>query len=203
MNLEDALITLKLHFTEPEGLLAQIERGLSVDEDQLQMIDVALQKIRAMWTEKDLLPKQDVQLLWNVLPRLEKSLVYHPEQRKEIENIISQISEWFAFLFSTPVMSEENAIVVVSQHVIGPSFVTALRFGTIDEEALDELFVALDTLGSHWKKREYVSKIAVGAMINMQGMIDQVSGLYREPEMKRLRAIEQQLFERVNRCFED
>ena len=184
-------------------MIARIERGLSVSDIQMRPIENALATIRAKWAEQNLLPKQDVQVLWNVLPRLEKSVVDHPEQKEEIENVILKISEWLAFLFSTSVMSEENAIVVVSQHVIGPSFAVELRFGTIDEEALDELLTALDTLAYHWKKREHISKIAAGAIINMQGMVNQVSGLYREPEMKRLRAIEQQLFERMNRCLED
>ena len=203
LSLEDALLTLELHFTEPEGLLARIERGLPVDEDQLQMINVALQILRATWTEQDLLPKQNVRLLWNVLPRLEKSLATHPERKEEIENVIFKLSEWLAFLFSTPVMSEENAIAVVSQHVIAPSFFTDLRFGTINEVLLEDLVLALDTLAEAWKKKEYVSKIASGAMINMQDMVTLVSGLYREPEMKRLRAIEQQLFECISRCLED
>ena len=80
-----------MRFTEPEGLVAQIERGLDIDEVQVQMKEAALRRLRTAWEKKDLVPKQDVGLLWNVgngVPRLEKCLLLYPQRAGEISKFL-------------------------------------------------------------------------------------------------------------------
>ncbi len=112
-----------------------------------------------------------------------------------------KLSSLLAGLFSTETMSEENAIAVVSQHVIGPSFVLGLRFGGIHDEAFKELRTALETLAHKWEKREYVSKIAAGAMISIQDLFTLLSGIYSEEEKRRLQPMLQALNECITRCL--
>lgn len=68
-TLEEALACLKRHFTESDGLIAQIERGWAIDEAEVQRLEIALRKLYAAWQDQDLVPKQDVRLLGNVVPR--------------------------------------------------------------------------------------------------------------------------------------
>ncbi|MBA2680158.1 MAG: hypothetical protein H0U76_17400 [Ktedonobacteraceae bacterium] len=134
-------------------------------------------------------------------PAFRKSLSLYPEKEAEISHFIMKLSSLLAGLFSTETMSEENAIAVVSQHVIGPSFVLGLRFGGIHDEAFKELRTALETLAHKWEKREYVSKIAAGAMISIQDLFTLLSGIYSEEEKRRLQPMLQALNECITRCL--
>src|SRR5712692_8626741 len=57
LTLEEALACIKLHFTEPEGLVAHIESGLGIDDVQVQVLKVALRRLHIAWQEQDLVPK--------------------------------------------------------------------------------------------------------------------------------------------------
>lgn len=201
LSMEEALACIKLHFTKPEGLIAQVERGISVDNAQVEMIKVALQRIHMTWEKQNLVPKQDVRLLWGVLPRLEECLRLYPDRELEIRNLYMQIGQWIDEVFAIPTMSEETAIAVVSQHILGPSFVMELRFHSMNENAREDLFMALDTLAKAWSNKERISKLAAGAMISVQDLSADVSWLHSDVDKKHLQEIIHQLFERINRCL--
>lgn len=201
-TLEEAWVCIKINFSESKGIIAQIEKGMEIDEINIQMIEVALQRISLAWEDMKLVPKKEVQLLWNVLPRLEKCLLLYPYRKVEIGNLIARLSERLDALFSSSKMSEEHAIALVCQHLVGvPSFMIELRLGEINETSLEELLLALDTLAQEWKGKENISKLAVGGIISTQNFFSSVSGLYSTSEKQHLQAIELRLCERISRCL--
>ena len=202
MTIEDALACVKLHFTEPEGLIAQIERGSPVNSVQVQRLEVALRSLYEAWLDKDLIPKHEVRLLWNVFPRLEQCLLLYPEKEAELTDFMSKLNVWLDQIFTTPeVMSEEHAIAVVSQHVIGPSFLVGILLSRkITSSEVDDVFTAVETLSRIWKHRTHISKLAAGALLGTQSM--SVSDYYPEYERQRLQEIMQQLQERITKCWE-
>jgi hypothetical protein len=202
LTLEEALACIKLHFTEPEGLVAHIEGGLGIDDMQVRALEVALRRLHIAWQEQDLVPKHDVQLLWNVVPRLEKCLFLYPEQESEISSFLMNVSEWIEAIFSGPQLSEEDAITLFCQHIFGPPpFCVDLRFGQINEDAVSDLLTALDTLAQAWKKKEHISKLAAHAMISVPELLMSVSSLFSGAEKKRLQDIEQAMTERIMTCL--
>src|SRR5579884_1858830 len=162
------------------------------------------------FTEHDgLVPKQVVQLFWRVFPRIESCLHLYPDKRDEISAFLVKLSTWLEIPFTTPTsMSEDHAIAVVGQHLIGPSFlVEVLHFGNIDEHALEELFFAIDTLSRVWSQRAFISKFAAGALISTQdifssyGPFSQVLARFSDAKKELLRKVEQRLLERIDACL--
>ncbi len=93
------------------------------------------------WVNLDLVPKQEVQLLWNVIPRLERCIIRYPEREIELSKFMYEVIIWFDQLFMTELMTEEHAIAVVSQHVIGPSFLKEILLNEkFDVSNVDEVF---------------------------------------------------------------
>src|SRR5579859_253283 len=120
--MEEALALITHHFQERDGIIAQVERGEKIDDAQLQRLQRALQRVHEEWVAEDLISKEQVRLLWNVSPRLEKCLLLSPQREAEIYNLIATLGMWIERIFTTPTMSEEQAIAIISQHIIGPSF---------------------------------------------------------------------------------
>jgi hypothetical protein len=204
LTLEEALVCIRQHFTEPDGLVAHIEKGLEIDDVQVGKLEGALSRLHLAWQEQDLVPKQDVRLLWNVVPRLEKCLSLYPERTTEMSSFLMQVSQWIEAVFSTPLLSEEGAVVLLCQHIFGtPPFCVDLYLGNINEDALSELFVALDTLADAWKKKAYISKLAAHAMVGTPEVLMSVSEAdsIPETEKQRLQVIEQELAERITKCL--
>lgn len=195
-----SLVCIRKSFTESGGTIDKIEKGEKIDEIEVLLLEEALTELHGAWLEKDLVPKQDVQFLWNVFPRLEKCLILYPQRYEEINNFIANVSMWIERIFTTSPMSEEQAIAVVSQHIIGPSFlVDLLLANTVNEASIDELFFAVQTLAQAWKRKEHISKLAAGALISTQFMT--VSDVYTQTEIHHLQAVRQQLIEHVTECF--
>src|SRR5579883_236350 len=208
-SLKKAISCLTFHFTEHDGLVAQLERGLGIDEADVHAIEQAIQRLHQAWENENLVPKQVVQLFWRVFPRIESCLHLYPDKRDEISAFLVKLSTWLEIPFTTPTtMSEDHAIAVVGQHLIGPSFlVEVLHFGTIDEHAVEELFFAINTLSEVWSQRTYISKFAAGALISTQdifsgyGPFSQVLARFSDDKKEQLRKIEQRLLERVDACL--
>jgi hypothetical protein len=115
-----------------------------------------------------------------------------------------QVSQWIEAVFSTPFLSEEGAVILLCQHIFGPPpFCVDLRLGNINEDALSDLFVALDTLAYAWKKKTSISKLAAHAMVSTPELLMSVSKVdfIPETEKQRLRVIEQELAERITECL--
>lgn len=200
MSVEEALTCIKLHFTEPEGLLAQIEQGLPIPNIQVERLEIALRRLHEAWMHRDLISKREAGLLWNVLPRLEQYMLLYPHREAEIRDFMFKLNVWFDQLFMTQEMSEEQAIAVISQHIIGPSFLAEVLLGeTIKPAAIEEVFTAVDVLAQIWKKKEAISKLAAGALITIQGF--PISEYYSELKRKEIQKTIQTLQEHITECW--
>lgn len=201
LSTQDALAYVRFHFTEPGGLIAQIEQGSPIDSMQVKNLEAALQRLHLAWLNEALVSKQEVRLLWNVYPRLEKSLVLYPEREREITEIMSKFIIWTEQLFMTPQVPEEYAIAVVSQHIIGPSFLANALLGReITASAVDETFMAVEALARIWKKKENISKLAAGALISTQYL--PISEHFSQKEKQDIQKLIQQLSEQITKCWE-
>ena len=200
MTIEEALSCIKLHFVEEEGLIAQIERGLPIDIVQVKRLEMALQRLHIAWENSESVLKQEVRLLWNVIPRLEHALLFYPEEA-ELTKFMREVIVWLDELFMTEVMSEEHAIAVVSQHVIGPSFLKGILLcEKIDSTSAYDVFTAVETLARVWKSRKHIPKLAAGALISTQSTI--IPNCYSEAEKQQIQKIMEQLRERITQCWE-
>jgi hypothetical protein len=202
---EDALECVRWHFTEPDGLLAHIERGGEIDETQVQMIGTAFQVMQAAWQEQERVPKQAVQLVRhasNAIPRLEQRMQLYPQRQAELVRLLEQVSEWTEKVFSLPSLSEEAALVLVYEHLLGTRpFNTELILGRIDQDALGELLGALEALAQVWQTREQVSKLAAYTMISDSWLFDRAANLFPGTKQQRFQEVEQQVSERITRCL--
>jgi hypothetical protein len=205
LTLGDALACIKLHFTEPDGLLAQIERGGEVEASQVQMIETAFRVMRSTWMEQDLVPKEATRLVHQAstaIRRLEQCRQLYPQRREMIEHFLFKVIDWVEHVFSLSSMSEEAALVMVIHHLLGtPSFNTELILGSINKSSLEELLDALDTLAHVWQQKEQISKLAAYAMVNSSWLFDRVAKLFPGPRQQRLREVEQQVSEQITRCL--
>ena len=203
LTVKDALAHIKWHFTESDGLIARIERGEEVDERQVQEIETAFLILQAEWKEHERIPKHAVQILRdanNAILRLDKSSLLYPQRGNEIRHFMTDIFTWMDAAFST--MSEEAAIAAVCQQLLGvPSFVVELRQATIDEEAVKDLFSALDVLARVWKNRKEISKLAAQAMVSVPWIFRDAKNLFSGADKQRLNVIQQQLDEHITRCL--
>jgi|SRR5579859_1455970 len=202
LSMEEAVALITQHFQECDGIIAQVERGEKIDGSQVRMIEEALRCLQLAWKGKELVPKHAVRLFWNVIPRLEKCILLYPHRTDEVSKLMSDLIGWFDGVFSSSLMSEEDAIVLVTQHMIGlPPLSIELRFGNIREDSVEELLMALNVLADTWKTREDISKLAAHAMVSTQAVFMAVSDLFSGTEKQRLNAIEQQLNERITECL--
>jgi hypothetical protein len=201
LSTQEALAYIRLHFAESEGIIARIEQGLPIDNAQIRRLEAALQQLHLAWLNEDLVSKQEVRLLWNVYPRLEKSLALYPEREREITEFMSKVIRWMEQLFMTPQVSEEYAIAVISQHVIGPSFLANALLGReITASAVDETFMAVEALARIWKKKENISKLAAGALISTQYL--PISEHFSQKKKQDIQKLIQQLSEQITKCWE-
>jgi hypothetical protein len=200
MPIEEAMAYIKLHFTQSEGLLAQIEQGRPIPNDQVEKLEVALRSLQEAWSHTELIAKQEASLLWNVIPRLEQGLLQYPHQEAEIRDLMFKLSVWFDQMFMTQDMSEEQAIAVISQHIIGPSFLAEVLHGeAIKSAGIEEVFTAVDVLAQIWKKKETISKLAAGALITTQCI--PVSEYYSEHERRKIQKTLQALQDHITECW--
>lgn len=201
LSIQEAIAYIRLHFTEPEGLIAQIEQDLPIDNTQVKKLEAALQRLHLAWVDEALVSKQEVRLLWNVYPRLEKCLALYPEREREITEFMSKVIRWMEQLFMTPQISEEYAIAVISQHVIGPSFLANALLGReITASAIDETFMAVKALAGIWEKKEYISKLAAGALISVQYL--PVLEYFPQQKKQDAQKLIQQLSQHIAKCWE-
>ena len=201
MTLEEVLSFIDFHFFEEGGLIAQIEQRLPIDQTQVKKLKVAFQQLHAAWENSDLVPKQEMQLLWNAISRLEKCSSLYLKEDAAVADFMDELSVWLDQLFTTKEMSEEHAIAVVSQHIIGPSFLREILLGEkVTFSAIDNVFIAVETLAKLWKPRKYVSKLAAGALISTKSIT--IPNHYSEAERQQLQKIMQQLQERISDCWE-
>lgn len=199
---DDVVKYITFHFTDSDGLIAQIEKGNEIHEEYVQDIEVALQHIGRHWSQEESVPKGVVRLFYNIIPRLEQSALLYEEKQAAINDFSMNLSQWIEDIFSSPAMSEQYASALVCQHIFGtPPFVVGLRLGRIDEDSVEELFEALNALSTIWKEREYMPKIMAHAMIGSQALILSVVDLYGSSKAQRLKEIERQLIALVGECL--
>ncbi|HJT59620.1 MAG TPA: hypothetical protein VJ761_24135 [Ktedonobacteraceae bacterium] len=204
ITMENALAYIQWHFIESDGIIACIERGEEIDQREVQRMEVAFQALEGAWKEQMLVPKHAVQIVRaasKTLPRLNRCMLLHPERKTEISRLVMEVDKWIEAVFLSP-MSEESAISLVCQHLLGtPSFNVQLYLGEIDNNAVQELFSALDVLAQLWKDRTEISKLAVYAMLSVPWLFTKTSALFSEEEKQYLQRIEQQLDEYITVCL--
>lgn len=199
---KEAISFLKVNFTEPQGIIARIGRGLNVSTNEMHLIEEALNVVHETWENQQLISKQEALMLWNVFPRLEACLNSLVVTNEEIVQFVTRLEGLIDQLFTASVMSEEAAVAVLSQNVLGPSFLIEVRFGTINEGNLEELKDALKVLARAWKKKENISKLAAGAMISLRYLFASINDMYLDESQQRLQEIKQQIFDLVDQCLE-
>lgn len=119
-------------------------------------------------------------------------------------HFIQNVGYWTDTLFFTSPapLSEETAIAVAYQHLLGtPSFNIELILGTINNDALAELLDALTTLASKWESREYISKLVAHAMISSSWLFDRVATLFQGTSQQTLQDAERQVNEAIISCL--
>src|SRR6266568_6791693 len=95
LSVDEALTCIKQQFTEQKGLIAQIERGATINDVQVRMIEGALRYLQTAWKEKELVPKHAVRLFWNVIPRIEKCILLYPQRTVELSKLMGDLIKWF------------------------------------------------------------------------------------------------------------
>lgn len=205
LTIESALAHIHWHFTERDGIIARIEGGEVIDQREVQEIEAAFQVVEMAWKEQPLVPKQAVQIVRTAskaIPRLNRCMLRYPEREAELSRFVMEAEQWIEAVFLPLPMSEESAISLVCQHILGmPSFNVQLYLGEIDNNAVQELFSALHVLAQLWKDRTEISKSAVYAMMSVPWLFTKTSALFPEGEKHYLQRIEQQLDESITLCL--
>lgn len=203
-TLDDAIACITLHFTEPEGFIAQLERGEPVHEVQVQAILSALQRIHQAWQTEDVVPKRVVRLLSGVISRVDRCALRYPEHAGELYSFTTTLLQAIDSLFSSSDLAEEYAIALVCQHVFGtPSFIVQLSRGSINDDALQELCEAVTQLAQHWKHKEYIPKSGAHAVVNAPQVVTLFPEGLSTDKQERLDRLGKHLGELVTRCLSD
>ncbi len=201
-ELDSAVLLVTKNFVHPNGLLDKFEKNIEINKNELDHLLEAMEIIYKYWIDKKEIPKDVARALLDVLPRLEKCLTLYPQKKEDIVEIIEKIGFWIEKIFSTPQMTEEQAITIVSQHVIGLSFAVAIQnaIGTSEGMLADFLF-ALETLEQAWKNKDQISKLAAGALISAQTLFEDFQTHYSKPDKQHMQKAIQEIRNHITRCF--
>lgn len=105
-------------------------------------------------------------------------------------------------VFLPPARSEEVALSLVNQHLLGTSpFTTELLHGRINDDSLGELINGLAILGQAWQTRENIPKLAAYAMLCVPWDFDEASQHFSGSNLQRLHEIGQQVMESIMKCL--
>lgn len=202
-SLTDAYEVVRAHLSGPNGLMSQVEQGLEVDEANVQELEHAIERIALEWRKVSVVPKQIVQLFCNLFPRLENCIHLYPARESELHNLYSKFGAWIDHLFAEEPLSEEAAIAIVHQQIGGlhPLALELRQGARLQEGSLDLFYAALDRLSELWQPKEYISKLAAGAMINAQEVFISLADCYIDEERQQVKEIEQHINHRINRCL--
>ena len=207
VTMEDALNCIRHHFTESDGLLAHIEGGGEIDDNQVSHIEKAFQVIQAEWKDKTLISKAAVRLVYTAIAavmKVEQSRLFSKNEEDEVTRFVENVNCWTDALFFTQSapLSEEITIALVLQHLLGtPSFNVELILGDVNHNALIDLLGDLKTLASIWESREDISKLAAQAMLGSPGLFNHVATLFRGPRQQTLQDAERRVNEAIFNCL--
>ncbi len=203
-SLEDAWDHIRFHFTHYDGLLSKVVRGEEIDNKQIAIVEKSLERLQLAWQDETLIPKRDVQFLWNNISfsTLANSMFLYPQKAREIRHLVLNLSRWMYRLFSLP--TEEKAIATIRHHLINgaPSFVAQIHRGKIDQGAVLELTAAIDELENRWKGRVLIPKTVISSFFSAKDITWRVTGVYSEEEIQELENIEKILSDRIAKCLE-
>jgi hypothetical protein len=203
LSLEQAYEIVRLNLLDKGGLMHQAETGIDIDENSIQTMNAAIQRIQVDWRSLTAIPKNIAKLFFNVFPRLEKCIELYPSNKENLENLYSKFIHWVDALFAEEPLSEEAAIAIVSQQIVGlEPLALQIRFRhQIDENSLDLFLLALDRLVVLWQSREFISKLATGAMINAQDAFLELGDTSMVLRKQTLENVGQEVSMRIARCF--
>ncbi len=199
-SLEDDYSIVRFHLSEPNGLIDQLEKGRPIDEKLINVLSNAIDSIKREWVKVSVVPKHVVQLFFPIFGRLEECIRRYPQREAELRRLYFLFAQWVDSLFAEEPLSEEAAVAIVSQQISGlRPLALDLRLGQgIDEAPLDLFLTALDTLNVAWRSKEYVSKIAVGAMINANEVFSTLKSSCSYEEQQKLKEIERKIAQCLN-----
>jgi hypothetical protein len=204
-SLEEAYKIVRLHLSEPGGLMHQIENGSEIDGDQVQVLSQGMERIEQGWRNVSVIPKSIVKILYDVCPRLERCMRIYPEREDELHNLYYQFCQWIDKIFAENPLSEEAAIMIVHQQIAGlrPIALELRERCEMNEVdvSLDVFYMALDRLAEIWKSKEYISKLAAGSLVNAQDLFISLADLYSGTEQQAFQQAKQEVFTRVSQCL--
>jgi len=197
---EEAWQQVQHHFTEQGGLIDQIERGEVIKETTIQEVQRALATVEDDWKTQHTIPRQKVALLWSIFPRLEKAIQRDRQREQALRFWRAQLTAWLHAVFASPSppMSEEEAIAVVFQHMVGgPSFALTLRQGNIDEPVFQHLLQKMNELELLWQNKPDIPKRAAGVLITLE-LLPWSSETCSAQDQQKLMSIKHILHEKIN-----
>lgn len=209
---EDAWEMLRKHFTEPDGLFAQIDHGRNMrlslgdqpeEYQELEETRQALMRIHHSWEGVDELPKWQVCLLWSVAPRLESMLLRTTEPLM-IHILHAKILTWIELALSNTDRERNPEYLIIHDimvHMKGlKGFSTQLRFGRIDRDAFEELIQAVNVLVLAWKKQSMIPRIGAWLLL-LVPLKDWNAKVYTGEQRKQLEEMKQRLYALMDECF--
>ncbi len=167
---KDAWESLTYHFSDENGLLAQIESGKEIGIQAIRDVERALEILQEVWRTRRTVPKREISLLWSVFPRLEQAMSQQPAREQELRAVWSLLSTHMQILLTIPLstMSEEDAIDVLRQHLVGgPSFGQALYMGYTNQIHFQPLLHRLEQLKPVLSGQQEIPKRLSHALLNV------------------------------------
>jgi hypothetical protein len=205
LTVDEALIYIRQQFMEPDGLISRIELGEKTDTAQVEIVIRACNTLQAAWQGQEIVPKDVVRMIrlaTNRLLSLEQSMSTSPQRLEEITQMVSRLQEWIEMIFLPPPQSEEAALVLVCQHLLGTHpFTTELLMGRINEDSVAELVSGLQVLAQAWSTREQISKLAAYAMLSISWNFDEAARHFSGNKLQRFHEVEQQVNKAITECL--
>lgn len=196
---------LSFHFTDPLGLVVQIERTGEISEKYVKEIEDSLLFIKAYWEKNEFIPKEELTHLLQIHPtsRLSLSIPHYPHQAKQLLEIIKMIDKCVYSIFA-PKIYEIQILSAIDVHLTNvlPTFVGELRSGSIQSELIKDLHDKIEALGYLWQGRQNISKEAALILSRAGGITGNAAGLYSQQEIIYLQKIEQDIVEHILKILE-
>jgi hypothetical protein len=205
LTVDEALIYIRQQFMEPDGLISHVELGEKTDMAQIEMVTRACNMLQTAWQGREVVPKEFVRMVRLAAIRLlslEQSMSSYTQRLEEITQTVSWMQEWIEMVFLPPPQSEEAALALVCQHLLGTRpFTAELLMGRINEDSAGELVSGLQTLAQAWSTRDQISKLAAYAMLGISWDFDEATRHFSGNKLQRFHEVEQQVNEAITKCL--
>ena len=133
LSLIQAYELIRLHLSEPGGLIDQLENGAEIDNEYVQILDHAIEKIHQEWKNVSIVPKDIINLFNNIFYRLTSIISIYPQREVEIHTLYGQFTSWMDTIFAEEPLSEEAAIAIVTQQILGLEPLSCASFSSYNK----------------------------------------------------------------------